>query len=203
MKYLFVTGAPGSKWSSVVKNIYFSTSIDQTDHTTERTYYKNETLMHLGAYWDPGMEFGNELVLRMPMYDKEVHESEFDKPFNGNGLRIIKSHVFSKHIDYLKETWPDCKIVLVHRSTDSALGWWIRAGQFNITYPNYKPYYKDIDTVTKLIEEQNKAIEIAWDKYSGFEPSNNIELCEFLEISLPNNQYRQIYKDNDITVKVI
>jgi hypothetical protein len=36
---------------------------------------------HLGAYWDPGMEFGNE-------------REEWDKPFSGNGIRVIKSRGF-------------------------------------------------------------------------------------------------------------
>lgn len=202
MKYLFVTGAPGSKWSSVVRNIYFSPSIDNSDHTEERTYYKNGSIMHMGAYWDPGMEFGKELVLRMSMYSKETHEEEFDRPFNGTGTRIIKSHVFANHIDYIKETWPESKLVLVYRSTDSCLGWWIRAGQFNITYPNYKPFYKDIETVAKLIEEQNEGILNAWAKYDGFEPKTNIEICDYLGLSHPA-EYQQTYMDNDIKVKII
>lgn len=202
MKYLFVTGAPGSKWSSVVKNIYFSPSIDHTDHTDERTYIKDGVVMHMGAYWDPGMEFGNELVLRMPMYIKETHEEEFDRPFNGMGVRIIKSHVFANHIDYIKETWSESKLILVYRSTDSSLGWWIRAGQFNITYPNYKPFYKDIDTVAKLIEQQNVGILKAWDNYEGFEPKTNIEICDYLGLVHPIG-YTQIFADNDIKVKII
>ena len=32
MKYIFVAGAPGSKWSSVCKNIYFSGDIDTSDY---------------------------------------------------------------------------------------------------------------------------------------------------------------------------
>ena len=67
MKYIFVVGAPGSRWSGVAKSIYYSDQIDQTDDTPERTYYnpkspaKAKQLMHRGAYFDPGMEFGNEL----------------------------------------------------------------------------------------------------------------------------------------------
>ena len=60
MKYIFVAGAPGSKWSSVVKNIYYSPSVDQSDYSDARTYYHDASgqreLMHLGAYFDPGME---------------------------------------------------------------------------------------------------------------------------------------------------
>ena len=37
--YLLFTGAPGSKWSSVVKNIYWSDDIDHTDYSEERTYW--------------------------------------------------------------------------------------------------------------------------------------------------------------------
>ena len=39
MKYIFVAGAPGSKWSSVCKNIYFSDSIDQTDASSKDREY--------------------------------------------------------------------------------------------------------------------------------------------------------------------
>ena len=74
MKYIFVAGAPGSKWSSVVKNIYYSPRVDQSDYSDARTYYHDASgkmeLMHLGAYLDPGMEFGKHLQ-RMPMYTKE------------------------------------------------------------------------------------------------------------------------------------
>ena len=53
MKYIFVAGAPGSKWSSVVKNIYNSASLDRSDHSEERTYYHDAggtmDLMHLGC----------------------------------------------------------------------------------------------------------------------------------------------------------
>ena len=60
MKYIFIAGAPGSKWSSMCKNIYYSPSIDRSDYSNERTYYDAASgkmeLMHLGAYFDPGME---------------------------------------------------------------------------------------------------------------------------------------------------
>ena len=83
MKYIFVAGAPGSKWSSVVKNIYYSPSIDRSDYTEERTYHHaagGETqLMHLGAYFDPGMEFG-DFFDKLNLCNKEQCELEFDRP---------------------------------------------------------------------------------------------------------------------------
>ena len=123
MKYIFVAGAPGSKWSSVVKNIYYSPSIDRSDYSDERTYYHDASgtlqLMHLGAYFDPGMEF--ELPEYLTHLPKQDAEKMFDRPFSGEGVRIIKSHIFSyqENIEYLREHWPECPVVLVHRDNDS------------------------------------------------------------------------------------
>ena len=104
MKYIFVAGAPGSKWSSVCKNIYYSPSIDRSDYSDARTYYHsawgNPELMHLGAYFDPGMEFGKRFM-RLPQMSIIDAEAEFDRPFSGQGTRIIKSHVFAHHLNIL------------------------------------------------------------------------------------------------------
>ena len=51
MKYIFIAGAPGSKWSSVSKNIYYSPDIDRTDYSDARTYWHDAPgtleLMHM------------------------------------------------------------------------------------------------------------------------------------------------------------
>ncbi len=209
MKYIFVAGAPGSKWSSVVKNIYYSSSIDRSDYTDERTYYHDASgrreLMHLGAYFDPGMEFG-KFFHRLPMYDRETLEQDFDEAFTGKGVRIIKSHVFANHIDYIRQTWPDCPIVLVHRSDDACLGWWVKCGHFDITYPDYAKYYQNLRVMAEKIREQNQGIADAmWDyKHQGLkEVTTNLELCDALGIAWPNNEHRQNYANNDIKVTVL
>jgi hypothetical protein len=206
LKYIFVAGAPGSKWSSVVKNIYYSPSIDQSDYSDERTYYHDASgsmqLMHLGAYFDPGMEFG-DLLADMQKYTKEELEKEFDRPFSGEGVRIIKSHVFANNIDFIKKTWPDSPIVLVHRDNDSCLGWWVKCGHFDITYPKYDIYYKDLRTMASIIEKQNKDIQDASDKHKPFRVYNNSRLALILGIAQPPDEYKQSYIENDIEVSVI
>jgi hypothetical protein len=207
MKYIFVAGAPGSKWSSVVKNIYYSPSIDRSDYSDERTYYHDASgtmqLMHLGAYFDPGMEF--DLPESMSTLTKKQAEELFDKPFSGEGVRIIKSHIFSyyENIQYLKELWPECPIVLVHRSDDSCLGWWVKCGHFNITYPSYDKYYIDLKMMAKIIARQNAGIETAWEKHDGFIVYSNQRLALNLGISSPPVEYNQNYTEQDIEVKVI
>jgi hypothetical protein len=205
MKYIFMAGAPGSKWSSVSKNIYYSPDVDQTDHTEARTYWHDATgemlLMHQGAYFDPGMEFGDWFD-RLDQHTREECEAEFDRPFSGEGVRIIKSHVFAHHIDFIKSTWPDAPIILAHRGDDAALGWWVKCGHFNITYPSYDKYYKDLRTMATIIADQNRDIQQAWDQYNGQIPANNLELADILNI-VPNKEYFQDYDKSDLKVKVI
>lgn len=210
MKYIFVAGVPGSKWSSVVKNIYYSTDIDRSDYSDARTYYHDAAgemqLMHLGAYFDPGMEFGS-FFDTIDQATKSQCEFEFNRPFTRalkrNQRRIVKSHVFCDHIDFLKAMWPENPIVLVYRDNDSSLGWWVKCGHFNITYPKYDEYYKDLRTMSKIIEQQNRNLLAAWQKYSGPEVKNNVQLCDALEIRRTGTEYFQDYEKSNIRVKVI
>jgi hypothetical protein len=206
MKYIFVAGAPGSKWSSVVKNIYHSASIDRSDYSDARTYYHDASgkmeLMHLGAYFDPGMEFG-DFFDNLDQYTKEQCETEFDRPFSGTGVRIIKSHVFAHHLEFIKHTWPDCAIVLVHRSSDSCLGWWVKCGHFDITYPDYSKYYHNLKQMSQIISVQNQAIESGTVLLPGHDVLSNQELAQALALDPLPDQYRQNYAESDIKVKVI
>lgn len=206
MKYIFVAGAPGSKWSSVVKNIYYSPSIDRSDYSDARTYYHDASgqrdLMHLGAYFDPGMEFGG-FFDQLNQYTKDECEAEFDRPFSGEGIRIIKSHVFANHIDYIKQTWPDCPVVLVHRDDDACLGWWVKCGHFDISYPLYHDYYKNLKTMAAIIRDQNDGIQQGAWQYPRRQPQTNQELASMLGIAQPPEEYSQGYAQNNIRVRVI
>jgi hypothetical protein len=203
VKYIFVAGAPGSKWSSVVKNIYYSTDLDQSDYSIARTYYHDASgtmdLMHLGAYFDPGMEF--DLPPNLFTLSKDALEDIFNSAFSGNGIRIIKSHIFCHNIGFIKHTWPDSPIILVHRGDDACLGWWVKCGHFTITYPSYNKYYKDLRQMAVEIKRQNADMRQHWD-YASFVYSN-VELCERLGIAVPPEPHRQNYADNKVRVKVL
>jgi hypothetical protein len=203
LKYIFVAGAPGSKWSSVVKNIYYSPDVDRSDYSEDRTYWHDAPgtmeLMHMGAYFDPGMEF--DLPADISELSKVELERRFDEPFSGTGVRIIKSHIFTHNIDFLRHTWPDCPIVLVHRGDDACLGWWVKCGHFNITYPLYNNYYKDLRHMAVEIKRQNTDMRRQWD-YASFVYDNR-ELCQQLGIAPPPEEYQQTYADNKVRVKVL
>lgn len=204
-KYIFCAGAPGSKWSSLIKNIYFSPDVDQTDYSDARTYYHDASgqmdLMHLGAYFDPGMEF--DLPEDLNNYNREQLETLFDRPFSGTGVRIIKSHIFANHIDHIKKLFSECPMILALRNDDACLGWWVRCGHFNITYPDYAGYYKNLKTMAKIIDWQNRDIRAAWDYYDGIIARDNQELSKILDIATPPEEYQQNYAESDLEVKVI
>ena len=207
MKYIFVAGAPGSKWSSVVKNIYYSPSIDRSDYRDEWTYYHDAAgemqLMHLGAYFDPGMECS--IPEDLHSYSRADLEAMFDAPFdtNSRGRRIIKSHIFANHIDFLKQVFHEVPIVLVHRSDDACLGWWVKCGHFNITYPKYDYYYKDLRTMAQIIKQQNEGINTAWWGRIGQDAVNNQALARILNLEPPPEEYQQNYVKADVRVRVI
>lgn len=204
-RFVFIAGAPGSKWSSVAKNIYYSPSIDRTDFTDDRTYYHSAwgkpELMHLGAYFDPGMEFGKRFM-RLPSVSKEDAEIEFNRPFNGNGKRIIKSHVFCHHLSYIRDTWPRSSMILVHRPNDACIGWWVRCGQFDITYPNYQ-YYSNLEMMSMHIDMQNRdMLEFAVGNDIDFDVEDSMELCDRLGLERPGPDHIQKYAECDIRVAV-
>jgi hypothetical protein len=208
MKYIFVAGAPGSKWSSVVKNIYYSPSIDRSDYRDEWTYYHDASgtmeLMHLGAYFDPGM--ASPLPEDLTTLSRQQLEEIFAEPFQfkeSKGVRIIKSHVFSNHIDYLRQQFPEVPIVIVHRNDDACLGWWVKCGHFDITYPDYDEYFRDFKTMASIIRSQNKDILTAWWKYTGRVVTDNVQLAQALNIELPPVDYAQDYVLSDVRVMVI
>jgi hypothetical protein len=94
--------------------------------------------------------------------------------------------------------------VLVHRSDDACLGWWVKCGHFDITYPLYNQYFKDLKTMAGIIQQQNAGIVKANSDYAATKktPQTNIELCNILGIAPPDN-HTQHYQSNDIKVTVI
>ena len=195
MTYILMTGAPGSKWSSVFKNIHGSADVDNTDHNNTRTYWHDadtpgrKQLMHTGAYWDPGMEF-------------DCKSTEWDKPFSGQGKRIIKSHTFAHQLDNLKQLGNP--IIMVYRNDYECFKWWQLCGEFRITYPNYQ-HFENLEKMWKHIQLENKDImQFVKDNSKRItKVCDNVDLCRTLEISFPNNKGRiHNYEQKEIQVYV-
>jgi hypothetical protein len=133
-------------------------------------------------------------------------EKIFAEPFQfkeSKGTRIIKRHVFSNHIEHLRTLFPESPIVLVHRPDDACLGWWVKCGHFDITYPTYDMYYKNLKTMASIIKQQNVGIVNASLKYPGQHPLTNQQLARMLGIAVPPAEYEQSYGASDVRVTLI
>lgn len=183
MKYIFLAGAPGSRWSSVAKHLYSSNKINTSDSSKSYTKPNESVPMHVGAYWDPGMGYGENFDA-LDILSNEYIEQEFDKPFKTSGLiKLIKSHQFSKHLEFIKNNWPYCPILIALRPDDVCYDWWLEAGGWDISYPSYT-WYKG--KMQKEIKEQNLAIKRFLDNNDCKLIKDTIELAEILDIEIPD-----------------
>jgi hypothetical protein len=162
---VWYTGAPGSKWSGVanvlqaIKKLNFNIS----DRNDQRQYQHvgpsklSTKIFHTGAYFGPGHGLGEQFHELENLATMEVERqirNEWSDPSHGNLL--VKSHFFSESLDYIAHTWPTQPIIMIFRPNDRCEQGWFGAGGWNISYPNYRPYYKDDATMKFRIAEHNE-----------------------------------------------
>lgn len=146
MNRIFFTGVPGSRWSGIAQEIESEGGYDISDRTPDRNYTHNKYSGHVGAYFGTGMEFPAMLDTK-----------NLDLPYKGTGIKLHKSHEWSLILDDIADLYDRSGIILIYRPNEASLDWWLQAGGFNITYPNYD-YYKNEKTMAKHIATQNDAI---------------------------------------------
>ena len=146
MNRIFFTGVPGSRWSGIAQEIESEGGYDISDRTPDRNYTHNKYSGHVGAYFGTGMEFPAMLDTK-----------NLDLPYKGTGIKLHKSHEWSLILDDIADLYDRSGIILIYRPNEVSLNWWLQAGGFNITYPNYD-YYKNEKTMAKHIATQNDAI---------------------------------------------
>lgn len=160
-KLIFFTGAPGSKWSAFAHILTHNKilPINTSDYADDRIYSHPSPswpVSHLGAYWGPGFDWGDNFHKIDTLSKDEILE-EIDKPYTDKSwekYRIIKCHQFSLNLDWIKENFPTSKIMIVLRPNSVCANAWIDAGGWNITYPVYKPYYQDNDSLRHKVAEE-------------------------------------------------
>jgi hypothetical protein len=161
--WIFFTGVPGSRWSGIAQYLSQHSSVDNSDCNKNRTYKKRfwiqKELLHFGNYFGPGMESGKLFEHMNKLHPTELL-NELKAPYadiNYNQTRILKSHQFAYHLDFIKETFPKSKIMLVYLDNDSSLKRWLMLGGFDITYPNYE-WYVNKKTMLEKIKIENQCI---------------------------------------------
>jgi hypothetical protein len=202
-KYIFVAGAPGSGWSRVALSIHRSPSVDYTDWAKEQTWTfindrnLEEKSYHSGVYFGPDQKYGKKFD-RLNELTKEEIEQEMNRPFKGTGSKIIKCHDFAYQLDFISKNWPECPIIVCHRSTELCYSWWMYVGGADISFPSYK-MLKTIDPKVYM-NKCNEGIEAFLKVNKTVSAESSIEMCEILELDYPKDV---IYYDHtNVRVKV-
>jgi hypothetical protein len=154
---IFITGAPGSKWSLVAHAVSFADQINTSDSGEHRSYESAAGATHFGNYFGPGMEYGSEFD-RLDEIGQSDLVAELSKPYaQPGGIKLLKSHMFARHLDYLVETFPAARFILVYRSDAECLDWWIEAGGFEISFPDYS-WYRELANMKEQVAVDNRAL---------------------------------------------
>jgi hypothetical protein len=181
-KFVFVTGAPGSSWSTASHKLKKQfAGFDRSDETEERLYalpdeYRNQYNVarinaHIGSYFGPQHEFGHHFD-NLDFYNNNVEEfyNECSKPFSNEEkeFKLVKSHWFAYNLDWI---WENCKnhfIMLVWREPSFSRDWWYQLGGWDIKHPVYTWYENDermwnqIQQETNLIWEFGQKHKVEW-----------------------------------------
>ncbi len=172
IKYVFVTGAPGSKWAGVSKWLTRATNIiDASDHCPWRIDNPENGSSHSGVFYGPFHECG-ERFDNLHLLTKEEIFAEIDRAFLNtdadNCIRFVRCHWFAYQLDWIAENLPEVDIMLVTRPPQICFDWWFEAGGWNIQYPTYKWYgteenmWRQINVEIRCIAEFSKKHNIIW-----------------------------------------
>jgi hypothetical protein len=165
-KVVWFAGVPGSKWSGIDIQLRDVIDADRSDESPSRTFYhrpidpSDKNNGHRGSYWGPGMGCGEDwgdLNYTQP----ERLQGDIDAVFYGTGPRVVKSHFFARHwnLDYLYNHFPGDEIILVYRESQKSFAWWSEVMDMSDGhYPDYRPGYKNYDTMRQLIFQENAKI---------------------------------------------
>lgn len=171
-KLIFYTGAPGSKWSVASHIIAHNTKypINKSDYREDRIFqHSTVNICHYGAYFGPGNEFGKQFD-NISLMSKNDIINQIDLAYSDKSwdkYRIVKCHHFSLNLEFIKETFPSSKIIIVLRPDTLCYQSWVSAGGFEkISYPNYLSYYKNLKILEEKIIEENESSRNFIDKYN-------------------------------------
>jgi len=160
MERLWFTGVPGSQWSGIYAQTQKRlSSIDNSDRESLPTYTTSTGhVSHSGAYFDPGMQYGNNWDKFTELSKDQILE-EIDKPWSGSGTKVVKFHELGvyENLQHVVTNFPEDRIMFVYKDDDESLDWWLRCGGFDIWYPDYK-WYTDESRMLERIKIQNQGI---------------------------------------------
>jgi len=173
---ILLIGTPGSKWSSVHRILSCSVDINQTEKSNKRTWGRKVLSdgeqytigNHRGVYWGPFNEYGHNFD-KLNTLSKEDIINEFMQPFdNWDKTKIIKSHWFAYHLDFLHNIFPKATFVSCYAPDDECYYWWKKVGGWGLPFPSYEWYDNDNRMLDSIKEENARILKFNIDREGQF-----------------------------------
>jgi hypothetical protein len=199
IKRIFITGAPGSMWSSADRMIRagFGSAVDNSDITPSRTWQG-----HLGAYWNPGNEPGYDWILNFDKYTREEIEIKLDSAYLNEVpdnkeyiIRMHKGHYWSYYFDHLTKLFPECDIITTRQEPHKAWLWWQMCDGHDHVHDTYNFYNRDYEAVWQEVNVQTSKID-QWISENGLK-MQHLNLDFFREhYGEPSNLLKRMWDES-------
>ena len=144
---IFYCAVPGTGWAklSLLLGCCTKFNLNNTDRCPEREEIGKhgvpDCVHHKGAFWDPGMEFGEGFDDIGANYTKEEFIQECLRPFTEHDDRnyLIRCHHFAetRNLEWLTTNFPNNKIIFVIREIKKCYEGWNAGMTFRGNYPKY------------------------------------------------------------------
>ncbi|MEI8195364.1 MAG: hypothetical protein WCI73_05595 [Phycisphaerae bacterium] len=91
------------------------------------------------------------------------------QPFdNWDKIKIIKSHWFAYHLDFLHILFPKATFVSCYAPDDECYYWWKKVGGWGLPYPSYEWYQNDNKMLDSIKEENSRILKFNIDRDGEF-----------------------------------
>ena len=162
-KYIFLTGAPGSRWGRLERMLYSAAPglIDTSSNLKYLQDHPDHGTQHVYTFWGPYHQHGDGFD-RLDLLGPDRIMSEIEQAYNPKApgrLRFIRCHWFAYQLDWIADNLPEVDSLMVMREPEMCYRWWHESGGWDINYPNYEWYSNDrnlkreIMTQTKLMQK--------------------------------------------------
>lgn len=206
---ILLTGCPGSRWSSTYNFISINSAINITDQNDENSYHMTVKHVdgrllsignHKGTYWGPYHQHGHRFDRLYELSKTEILKEFMDAFENWDKIKIIKSHWFAYHLDYLHNMFPKAKIVSCYANDIDSFYRWHKCGGWGITYPKYSWYENDTKILEKIKEENYRLLKFNKDRDVNFQLLKISELHEKLGLPLEIRKSEDVFLECEVAL---
>lgn len=153
-KRIFVSGAPGSRWSAITQRLWALPNFNKTDINFHTRYDRYDVRKKkILEYFHHGTYFEHNTSQPVTL-DEAKLDATYEDP--NAGTMLHRSHQYAFILDIIKEKYPNDWIWLIYRPDFECYTQWIKCGGFYIDYPDYS-FYEDESTMMREITKQNNA----------------------------------------------